>query len=503
MVRRDHGGNNLADTIFAVVIGNVHKGMELNQELIHIKGNGFADMNALVGGFLQAFLIHQLFFIQLFTRAEAGILDFDIHIRLEAAEADQVTGKGIDFDGRAHIQDKDLAAFGIGAGLENEGDGFRNRHEIADDVWVRDRDRATFGNLFFENGNNRAVGAEDIAEPDGNKLCFRLFRLQGAILGGRELLDLIIRGKNGILPDHGGMGIELWESIGLMVCDFISEGLDYHLAQTFGGAHDVGWVDCLIRGDEDKTLAMIEHGSVGRFIGADGIVLDRLAGAVLHQGNMLMGCRMVDDVRAVGGKDLIKPAAVTHGADEGDKVEVRVLLPEFQLDVIGVIFIDIKDDELAGIMGCDLTADLAADRAAAARDEDGFAIEEGKDFVHVDFDGLTAQKVFNRDLPQAGDTDLVENELVHTGELLDLTPGLVADAEDITALLCRGRGNGKEDFIYFIFPDSGEDALTAADDFDILDIAIPLVGIIVNNGADFFFGFRTGTDNVTDDHLAG
>ena len=248
---------------------------------------------------------------------------------------------------------------------------------------------------------------------------------------------------------------------------------------------------------------MIAHGGVGCFIGADGVILDGFTGRVFHQGHVLVGCCVVNHVRAVGGEDLVKTAAVSHGANECDKVEGGVFVFQLQLDVIGVILVDIEDDELLGIVSGNLAADLAADGAAASRDEDDLALEEGVDFIHADLDGLTAEKVFNGHVFEGGDTNLVSDELIHARELLDFAAGLRADVEDFTPVLRLGRGNGEKDFVDFIFFHGGEDTLSAADDAHTVNEAVPLVGVIVNNGAYGVLGVGFTVEDVTENHLPG
>ena len=59
---------------------------------------------------------------------------------------------------------------------------------------------------------------------------------------------------------------------------------------------------------------------------------------------MLVGCRMVHDVGAVFLKHRLDPVGVPDGADEHHQVQVRILLLKLQLDVVGVVLIDIKDN---------------------------------------------------------------------------------------------------------------------------------------------------------------
>ena len=80
---------------------------------------------------------------------------------------------------------------------------------------------------------------------------------------------------------------------------------------------------------------------------------------------MLVGRRMVHDVGAVFFKHRLDPVGVPDGADEHHQVQVRILLLQLQLDVVGVVFVDIKDDQLLRVMACHLAAQLASDGAAS------------------------------------------------------------------------------------------------------------------------------------------
>ena len=85
---------------------------------------------------------------------------------------------------------------------------------------------------------------------------------------------------------------------------------------------------------------------MGAFISTDDIILDGLTGADLHKGHMLVGRCVVDNIRAVLLKDLINSAAVPDGADDHLQVQAGILLLQFLLDIIGIVFINIKNDEL-------------------------------------------------------------------------------------------------------------------------------------------------------------
>ena len=60
-----------------------------------------------------------------------------------------------------------------GAGLENQSAGFGDEHEITYDVGVGDGDRTSLANLFLEDGNDGAVGAQDVTKSGGDELSYR------------------------------------------------------------------------------------------------------------------------------------------------------------------------------------------------------------------------------------------------------------------------------------------------------------------------------------------
>ena len=374
---------------------------------------------------------------------------------------------------------------GVGAGQHDERDGLLDGHEIADDIGVGDRDGAALLDLLFEDGDDRAVGAQDIAEADGHELGLRM--LQGLRRDG-------VVGRS--------MGKQRRNLVRLSLFDLFVKGLDDHFAEALAGAHDVGGVDGLVGGDEDKALAAVQHGGIGRAVGAEGVVLDRLAGAVLHEGDMLVGGGVVDELGTVGAEDLVQAAAVADRADEGDEVQVGILLAKLELDGIGVVLVDIQNHELLGAVRGDLAAELGADGPAAAGDQDGLAGDEGKYLFHIRTDRFAAEEVLHGDVLHGGDADLVLNHLIDAGELFELAAGLVADAEDLLLLFAGGAGDGKIDLVDLILLDSRKDVLAAADNGDAVNIAVPLVRVVIDDADDPVMRLGRLLD-IAEDHLAG
>ena len=119
-------------------------------EALCVNFNGFADEDLPVGGAAQPLLHHQFLLIEFFSRAQAGVLDLDVHVWHMSRQLDQVSGQVVDLDRISHVQHKYLAALGIGAGLKHQSHRLRDGHEIADDIRVGDSDRTAGLDLLLE-----------------------------------------------------------------------------------------------------------------------------------------------------------------------------------------------------------------------------------------------------------------------------------------------------------------------------------------------------------------
>ena len=70
------------------------------------------------------------------------------------------------------------------------------------------------------------------------------------------------------------------------------------------------------------------------------------------------------------------------------------------LNVICIIFIDIKDDQMTDLMFCQLGTDLTADGSAASGYQNRFSFDIAKDLIQIDFDGISAQQIFDLNVTQ-------------------------------------------------------------------------------------------------------
>ena len=118
-------------------------------------------------------------------------------------------------------------------------------------------------------------------------------------------------------------------------------------------------------------------------------------GAYLHQGHMLMGRRMIDDIRPVQLKDLFHPGRITHRADQYLHIQMRIFLFQLLLYLINSVFINIKNDQTFGIVLGDLSAQLASDGAAASCHQHRLATDIADDLIHIHLNGIPPQQILN------------------------------------------------------------------------------------------------------------
>ena len=172
------------------------------------------------------------------------------------------------------------------------------------------------------------------------------------------------------------------------------KSLDEHLADALGAAHNAGGVHSLIGGKLHKALYPVLAGADQQVFGTQHVVLYRLGRAHLHQRDVLV-CRSMEHHRGVIGiKNLVQTLFIPDRTDQHrDRDIAAVLLLQFHQQLVGAVFIDIKDQQLAGLEAHDLTAQLAADGAAAARYQHRFAGKVAGDFVGIQRDLLAGEEV--------------------------------------------------------------------------------------------------------------
>ena len=257
-----------------------------------------------------------------------------------------------------------------------------------------------------------------------------------------------------------------------------------HLTAALGRAHDIGGIDRLIGGDHHKALHLIFFGKVHHVERAEDIVLDRLGRRNLHQRNMLMRRRVEHDLRMIFGKDAVHFRVVAHRRDQGNEIQaVAVLDIQLLLDVVGVILIDIHDDDLFGAVLSDLAHQLGADGTAAARNHTDLAVDKITDLLLVEGDRRSAEQILDLDVldlrEDLGRIVILE-QLAQIGYRLDAAAGFGAVAHDALTLLL-GAGWDREDHeVDVVLAADKRDILGESDDLHTHQLGMILRRIIVH-----------------------
>ena len=109
---------------------------------------------------------------------------------------------------------------------------------------------------------------------------------------------------------------------------------------------------------------------------------------------MLVRRRVEDHRGMIRLEYLVQTLFVADGADEHrDRDVPAILLLQLHQQLVGAVLVDIKDEQFAGLKAHHLTAELAADGTAAARDEDGLAGQVAGDLLHVQRDFLAGEEI--------------------------------------------------------------------------------------------------------------
>ena len=83
-------------------------------------------------------------------------------------------------------------------------------------------------------------------------------------------------------------------------------------------------------------------------------------------------------------KNLIQTLFIADGANEHRYRDIpAVLLLQLHQKLIGAVLVDVKNKQLAGLEAHHLTAQFAADGAAAARDQNGLAGEVAGNLIGI------------------------------------------------------------------------------------------------------------------------
>ena len=351
-------------------------------------------------GLVQLLGPHQELLVELLAGAEAGFNDFNA---LYAGETDHVLCEVIDLYGLAHIEDEELAILRHGTALEHELGSLRNGHEVADDPLVGDGDGTAVCDLALEERNHGTGRAQDIAEAGGAVL-------HAAAAAG---------------------------------------GLDDHLAHPLGGAHDIGGIHRLVGGHHHEALGLIDLTELHQIFRAEDIVINGLHAVMLHEGHMLMGCRVDDDLGAILIEYPLQRLFMGDGADFNLQIQcIAVGNLQLLLHIVGTVLVDVQDDDLLRAHLRKLPAELRADGATAAGDEDHLALVIGIGPLIGHHQGLPEEELLGIEFTEV----TLRTCRIDSGEVIDLqlVAGFLVIVIQLLLPIHVNGVDGEDDFLYAV-----------------------------------------------------
>ena len=260
--------------------------------------------------------------------------------------------------------------------------------------------------------------------------------------------------------------------------------LNNHFAHALARPHDIRGVYRLIRRYHNESFRAGHRGRLCCLKRSEYIVFNRLGGAVLHQRNMFMRRRVINDIRLVIRENPVHPVGIPHGCDEHHKVQIRMFHFQFLLYIINVIFINIENNKLFRLMLRNLSAELASDGAAAARYKHLFALHITENRIHIDADRFSPQQILYLHVAQFADADFSVHELIHTRKRTQLTVRFLTNLQNIFQFRAGSGRHCHDNFIDIINVRTFHNLIPAAGHLDSLDISAPFSLIVIDNTAD-------------------
>ena len=241
--------------------------------------------------------------------------------------------------------------------MQHQLTGFWYGHKVADNALIRQRYGPAALNLPLEQRYDAACAAQHVAEAR--------------------------------VAEHGlTVGVRAVRS-----CD--------NFAHTLGGTHDIGRVHCFIRGYHHEALYAVFLAQLDNSQRAEHVVFHGLDAVLFHQGHMLMCRRMNHNVRVillhyVGHGLLIADGRYLYAEIQRAAVQQAQLL----LQVVNAVFVNIQSDNLRRLHLRQLTAQLAADAASAAGNENDFIFIIAMHQLVINYYGHAEQQLLDVKFPQ-------------------------------------------------------------------------------------------------------
>ena len=232
--------------------------------------------------------------------------------------------------------------------------------------------------------------------------------------------------------------------------------------------------------------------------GAFDVVLQGFARLGFHHRDVLVRRGVQDEARAMRREDGRHPGEVRDVADERRDDVAVTCRDELLLGLVEEHLALVEQQEPGRAMRRDLAAELEADAAARAGDEDDAALDHRGDGAVIELHGRTSEDVFDGDRTDVGGADATAGELGHRGYDQDaeiIRGGEGADFADAADAGGRQREDdlGDAELLRELAHPGGR-----ADHGDAVDVKVVLGDVVVEE-ADRLEAVAAATEQVGDE----
>jgi len=157
---------------------------------------------------------------------------------------------------------------------------------------------------------------------------------------------------------------------------------------------------------------------------------------------------------------------------------------ELKLDIVSIVFINIKNDELLWTVLCNLAAKLRTDGTATTCNKNDLALKLSSNILLVKADWITSKDILDGDVLKVASADDAGLFSVHIWKLLDTAVCFLAKVDKVTLFARCKCSDGDVDFLYLIFFYGIKDFVAATDNLYSIDVTTPFVRVVVDDAND-------------------
>src|SRR5581483_11206666 len=141
-------------------------------------------------------------------------------------------------------------------------------------------------------------------------------------------------------------------------------GLNQKLRHALSGTHNAGGMDSLVGGDHEEALGTELQSSIGNFACAHNIIQRRFGAVLLHDGHVLVGGCVENDMRAMLLEDRMQLRAIANVTNDGTESYPSCVGREFAVNFENGVFVVVEKNDGFNRQACNLAREFRANGTA-------------------------------------------------------------------------------------------------------------------------------------------